>query len=591
MLKDWVYDNRKDLLFIFFCWLIVSIVMFTQKWESISNLELRDNDDYMRYVQFMDWIKHGNWYLEAIPRFNPEDGVIIHWSRVPDFLLAGTTLSLAPYVGLALSSYIAISVVPLFYMLCFSLAVFAFVDHYLGKDFRFIGMIFSLGSHAIVKFFPGSIDHHNIQLIIVALFLTLTPLNDSQVKMRFRWTLQALLIALSMWIGLDNFIFFALYIAVYSFYCFIKKYSWIPYFYKLCLGTSLLSSFFSILNRPIDEFFNVHYDALSIPFIGCFAFGGIFLLIVNNLPIENKCNRIKLLIVTPVAMITTFPLLILFPELIQGAYANYPNLLMKYWLGHVIEAQSMLSIIQNEGIISTNNFILFFIPALSYPLFKKRTTELDIIYVILIFYLLLSFFWQIRVITTCFILSAPLQAYVLLNLANKTKSAILSAIFLIMGIPFSIIIAITSFQGLLGLQQNTIKNPNSAVNNISIFFDEYNISKRKILTGIDTGTKILAKTDNSIVAAPYHRNIPGNKLSISIFLETNENKIISSLKERNIEYILINRDKQLKRISNSADETSLIKRLTSDRPPEWLKLVNDKSPESYQLFKFKENYE
>ncbi|ANO32215.1 hypothetical protein A6E01_02870 [Vibrio breoganii] len=591
MLKDWVHENRKDLLFIVFCWFGISIVMFTQTWESISNLDLKDNDDYMRYVQFMDWIKNGNWYLEPISRFNPENGVLIHWSRVPDFLLAGITLALTPYLGLVLSSHVAISVVPLFYMLCFALAVFAFVDHYLGKEFRFIGMIFVLGSHAITKFFPGSIDHHNVQLIIVALFLAISPLNDSQVRSRVRFVIQSLLIALSMWIGLDNFLLFTIYIGVYSFYCLFIKHSWFNYFGCLCLGVSLFGTIFALLNRPLNEFCTPYYDSLSIPFIGCFVSGGILLLIISKLPIENKPNNIKMLVVIPIALFVFIPLIIIFPELVQGAYANYPTLLTEYWLGNVIEAQSMLSLIQSKGLISTSNFILFFIPSLCYPLFKNRTVQLDIIYIILLLYLLISFFWQIRTITTCFVISAPLQAYVLYNLSIKTKSTLMSVFSLIIGIPFVIIILITSLDILRGEKNDSEPETNENASSVYSIFNEYEISKSKILSGIETGTTILAKTNNSIVAAPYHRNIYGNTLSINTFLESDDKEIINSLIENKIEYILINKDNQLEYLYYSSDEDSLIKRLKSGTPPEWLELINDKSTQSYKLFRFKGNYE
>ncbi|MEZ9889089.1 hypothetical protein AB4345_10260 [Vibrio breoganii] len=589
MLKDWVYHNRKDLLFIVFCWFIVAIFMFTRSWESISNLELNDNDDYMRYVQFMDWIKYGNWYLEPMPRFNPEDGVIMHWSRIPDLLLAGTTLALSPIFGINTASLVAIGIVPLFYMLCFSLSVFAFVDHYLGEKYRFIGMIFALGSHAIAKFYPGSIDHHNLQLIIIALFLAVTPLDNLQASERFRWLFQSFLIALSMWIGLDNFIFFVLFLATHTLYFIIYQTdndNRIPYLLNLCMCVTLFGALFSLLNRPLDEFLIYHYDALSIPFISCFMTGSVILYLTHKLTIKNQTVVKKLSITTSVGLICSTPLIIIFPELIQGAYSDYPPLIKEYWLDNVNEVQSMYSLIKNNGLFSLDNFLLFFIPSFLYPFISKKIHSLNIIYSIFILHLLLSFFWQIRAINTCFVLSAPLQVFVLYFLADKVKNRIASTFLLISGIPVVIMLYLVIFQLTTGTLSEAKQNKESK-KDLAFILNEYNISDSKILSGVETGAKILAKTSNSIIAAPYHRNIPGNSLSISTFLSVDEINIKNTLKEENIDYIIINRDNQLKNVNKSATDSSFIKKLNSDSFPVWIERINKEKSDGYQIFIFK----
>ncbi|GAD90770.1 hypothetical protein VHA01S_055_00270 [Vibrio halioticoli NBRC 102217] len=589
MLKTWVNDNKKDLIFIVLCWFIISIVMFTRNWDSISNLNLKDNDDYMRYVQFTDWIKYGNWYLEPMARFNPEDGVIMHWSRVPDLLLAGTTLVLSSFFDITTASLIAIGIVPLFYLLCFALAVFALVDHYVGEKYRFIGMVFALGSHAITKFFPGAIDHHNLQLIIVALFLSLTPINARQTTESVRWFAQGILISISLWIGLDNFFFFVFYLGTYSAYCLLYNNDWFKYFYKLCFISVFFSLIFIILNRPINEVFTIHYDSLSIPFVTCFLCGGILLFLLEKLIHNQQTYTYKLLIAISISLVVFIPVMIIFPELAKGAYADYPEVVKTYWLDNVSEAQSMYSLIMTNGFFSTENYFLFFIPSLLYIVLKNKKTHLNILYIIFTLNLFVALFWQIRAITLCFVLSAPIQIYVLFEISEKVKNKLFSTLIISSGIPIFVLIYISILTPIIGNTTNNsdTQNNNDYTNNIESVFNESNISNRKVLSGIESGTKILSKTNNSILAAPYHRNINGNNLAINTFLESDEDVIKDTLKNNNIDYILINNDNHLKVLARLTEDGALIKRLKSYDIPEYLELINAKNIDDYQLFKFK----
>ncbi|WP_261823055.1 hypothetical protein [Vibrio neonatus] len=583
MLKTWVNDNKKDLIFIVLCWFVISIVMFTRNWDSISNLNLKDNDDYMRYVQFTDWIKYGNWYLEPMARFNPEDGVIMHWSRVPDIPLVGVTLLLSPIVGTSIASLVAITITPLAYMLIFSLSMFALCDRYLGSEYRFIGMIFLLGSPAITKFLPGSIDHHNLQLIFATLFLLLTPLNIEQIKHRWRAMLQAFVIALSLWTGLENITLFVAYLALYTFYCYYCEDKWLNYFSRLCFYTFAFTLIVSLINRPTSEFFIAQYDAISLPFILCFLGGGVALFLSTKFELQRR----SLVLITAIGLSTFLicftPILILYPELIKGAYSNYPSLLLNLWLSQISEVQSMLSLIKSNGFFSTENYFLYLIPALLYPLSKRKVLQLNILYSILIIHLILAMFWQIRIINLCFILSTPLQVYVLLNFTRTLSQEWFKVPFLIAGIPFTIMIILTSIEPI----SNSINSIDDGKNktDLATLLKEKNIINAKILSGIESGAQILAKTENSIIAAPYHRNIKGNTIMIDTFIESDLEIVRKNLLLKGIDYILINRDAQLKVIEKNSNKNSFINIIKNKPLPSWISEIHNKSNSDYVIFK------
>lgn len=110
---------NKDIIVISVIWLVCATVIFIYKWESVSALNLNDNDDYMRFVQFQDWMATGHWYLEPMNNFNAADGIVIHWSRFPDLILSLVAFPLLFIVDDNLAYTISISLVPLLYLLLF----------------------------------------------------------------------------------------------------------------------------------------------------------------------------------------------------------------------------------------------------------------------------------------------------------------------------------------------------------------------------------------------------------------------------------------------------------------------------------------
>ncbi|GEA62423.1 hypothetical protein VCO01S_36160 [Vibrio comitans NBRC 102076] len=244
----------------------------------------------------------------------------------------------------------------------------------------------------------------------------------------------------------------------------------------------------------------------------------------------------------------------------------------------------MYSLIEKNGVFSSDNYFLTFIPALAYPFIRKKNPQLNILYGILLLHVAVAFFWQIRAANLCFILSAPLQAYVLIEITKSMKYELTKSIFLISGIPIIILIGLVIVNPIPS--KNTSNFP-PEVTKLGELLKEHDIYEEKILSGITTGAKILAKSDNSIIAAPYHRNINGNILAIATFQSTDDDFIKRTLKKNNINYIIINNDNQLEYIIKSSNEKSLINRLTYNSQPDWLELLNKNQSDGYRIFIFK----
>ncbi|MCC4787052.1 hypothetical protein [Vibrio splendidus] len=574
---------NKDIIVISVIWLVCATVIFIYKWESVSALNLNDNDDYMRFVQFQDWMATGHWYLEPMNNFNAADGIVIHWSRFPDLVLSLVAFPLLFIVDDNLAYTISISLVPLLYLLLFSLSCFYLADHLFGAKYRFISMMFAISSPSIIHFLPGSIDHHNIQLIFAVLFLASTPLNHNQLCQSWRVYAQAILLSLSLWTGLDNVLLFMIFFAIYTVYYGLVRHEWFGYISKLYASSALFGVCAVLLNRPYDEFFVFKYDEISFALIILFFCGWLFVNVYHRLMSEDKSQLQKVFLFVFLAVLFLIPVAVLYPSLSSALLIDYPPILKVYWLDQVTEAKSVVRYVTSHGFFSIENYALLVIPATLYPFFKRQNHHCTILYLIFMFNLALAIFWQIRVMRLCFVLAAPLQAYVILQSADYIRSSIIKATVIISGAPLAVAFVILALSPTEEITTTLDQKEQSL--KIHKVLQDNDINSHTILSGIETGAPVLAKTDNRIIAAPYHRNIVGNQFLIEVMLEEDlvlaERKII----DKNVDVIVVGNDPHLLILKKSAGEGALINKLYSSDSPDWLEVIHDEIESGYRVFR------
>ncbi|MCX2756970.1 hypothetical protein OQJ65_01170 [Vibrio sp. Sgm 22] len=578
---------NKDIIVISVIWLVCATVIFIYKWESVSALNLNDNDDYMRFVQFQDWMATGHWYLEPMNNFNAADGIVIHWSRFPDLILSLVAFPLLFIVDDNLAYTISISLVPLLYLLLLSLSCFYLADHLFGAKYRFISMMFAISSPSIIHFLPGSIDHHNIQLVFAALFLALTPLNHEQLRHAWRVYAQSILLSLSLWTGLDNVLLFMFFFAIYTVYYGLVRHEWFGYISKLYASSALFGICAILLNRPYDEFFVFKYDEISFVLIILFFCGWLFVNVYHRLMSEDKSLLQKVLLFVSLAVLFLIPVAVLYPSLSSALLIDYPPILKVYWLDQVTEAKSIVRYVTSHGFFSIENYALLVIPATLYPLFKNKNDHCTILYLIFMFNLALAIFWQIRVMRLCFVLAAPLQAYVILQLADYIRSSIIKATVIISGAPLAVAFVILALSPTEEITTTLDKEEQSL--NIYKVLKDNDINSHTILSGIETGAPVLAKTDNRIIAAPYHRNIVGNQFLIEVMLEEDLSLAERKIIEKSIDIIVIGNDPHLLILKDSASEEAFINKLYSSDTPTWLDVVYDNIENGYRVFRVRES--
>jgi hypothetical protein len=135
---------------------------------------LQGPDDQMRMVEVRDWLGGQGWWDNVQRRLDPPEGVAMHWSRIADLPLAAVIAAVRPLAGRASAEvWAAILVPPLLGGLFAAFFVWAAVT--LTPSGRALVPVLLIGTLVIPvqQLLPGRIDHHGLQLVLIALALGL----------------------------------------------------------------------------------------------------------------------------------------------------------------------------------------------------------------------------------------------------------------------------------------------------------------------------------------------------------------------------------------------------------------------------------
>ncbi|MFA0442272.1 hypothetical protein AB4560_20380, partial [Vibrio sp. 10N.222.51.C12] len=284
--------NRENILavnlnkFIIVVWLTVSFISFTNEHSSILIGALGDSDNYMRLYQVLSFLEEPQLRQSPLERFNPEDGRILHWSRLVDLPIAGVLWLSNHLMNQNLSIAVTVFIVPSFYFLLLICSISQLTKSLFGVNVAYLSVMCAPFSIAYAKFAPGYIDHHNLQLILFALFLGRLPVNKLQCRSALKeGCISGSIVALSVLIGLEGIpgYFFAMLLTLY--FLSLQKgrnYTW-KYLASVGLSFSCIGMIGLSILEPLEAIISPHYDTASFPlFLLSFLVGLSFLLNVNT---------------------------------------------------------------------------------------------------------------------------------------------------------------------------------------------------------------------------------------------------------------------------------------------------------------------
>jgi hypothetical protein len=304
-----------------------------------------DNDDVMRLVQVRDLLAGQSWFDMTQYRLGLDGGTLMHWSRLIDLPIASLILLFSQIVPMDQAEALALLVWPLFLILPLMGAI-AVAAHRIGDEVTMhvallLTSVFVITSN---RFLPGSIDHHNVQLVLVATIAAglLDPARGTASH-----ALAGFAAALAIAIGAETTPLVATVCATVGILWAIEgvAYARAARAFSLTLVVSLSAMFFATV--PPVHYAMVTCDSLSVGFYAVVGIGAASLFIATQLPgMQDRRHRIAAIGVTGVlVMLGT---VIIAPQCLQNPLNELDPLLHTLWLSGVIEAQSFLDQLGRE---------------------------------------------------------------------------------------------------------------------------------------------------------------------------------------------------------------------------------------------------
>ncbi|MCA8898335.1 MAG: hypothetical protein H6846_02120 [Hyphomonas sp.] len=299
-----------------------------------------DGDDVMRLVQIRDFLAGQGWFDMHQYRLGPEGGTLMHWSRIPDVPI----LALYAVFDLFLSSDTAlmwaISVWPPLSLLIVLAGLILGARHLGNGTVLVFTMIVALPVFlAHFRFLSGSIDHHNLQLglLAVAIGASLDPLRRAP-----RLALSGIMLGLSVAIGAETYPFIGVLCAFHA-----LDWAWTgtaarkgTVAFGLAFAGTIAVSFFATV-AP-SQWGAVYCDTLSIVSLCGGVIGGAGLALgAYLLPERNRNARFAVL--AGIALVCAILFVFGAPQCLENPLDALPEDVRTLWLGNVVEARPLLA--------------------------------------------------------------------------------------------------------------------------------------------------------------------------------------------------------------------------------------------------------
>ncbi|MDR6898596.1 hypothetical protein [Rhizobium miluonense] len=304
-----------------------------------------DNDDVMRLVEVRDFLAGQGWFDMMQYRLGLAGGTLMHWSRFIDLPIASLILFFRMFLSPEGAEAAALTVWPL--MLVLPLMFFMGLA---GRRIAGVeGMHFSLILTALFvllspRFVPGSIDHDNVQLGLVA--LTVAMLVDESYRPR-NFAIAAIALAIQLGIGAETTPFVA--VACMSVAC---LWAWkgeifapAARAFALTLTIAVSAAFFSLV--PPRLYSMITCDNLSLGFYGITSAGCVGLLLSSIF--ASRLSRPLRIAILAVNGAFVFAITVaLAPQCLRNPLSDLDPMLVDFWLSRVTEAQSIISVANRQ---------------------------------------------------------------------------------------------------------------------------------------------------------------------------------------------------------------------------------------------------
>jgi hypothetical protein len=546
-----------------------------------------NTDDAMRLVEVRDWLAGQGWFDLHQYRLDPPVGVQMHWTRVIDAPLALLIQLFSVFLPVEYAERLTRIVFPLALHLGFFAAVAGCARKLGGPAVMLPAVVIAaLTGGVLVQFQPGRIHHHSPQVVLVVLIAWATV---SAIEARKFWPAAgaAALAALSLSINIENLPYILVEIAAFAiaFVAFGQRFRAALLGFGTALAVSSLAVFVATVGPSrwfvgaCDAFSTAHLYAI---FIGATVFCA---LAAASERLTGAPARLIACAAGGAAVLGAMALA--YPACLHDPQAAVDPLLRKLWLDNVQEARPFVGLVAAHpgkffafGLAA----ILGFAGALAAAWRERgaaRTRWLVLCGFIAVG--LVASLWQVRALSSASALAVFGGAWLV---ARAAEWATRRPDALAKGAPFALVLPFCSvFWALV--------TPAEAQSDVAVGRRDCRapavvsalgaLPQSVIMAPIDMGSDILAQTRHAVLAAPYHRNNPGN-LALVDAMTAEPAAARQIVKDSGADYVVFCPAMPELEIYASASPGGLAAALLAGKSPDWL-VQQTIAGSPYRIFK------
>ncbi|MAN44870.1 MAG: hypothetical protein CMF04_01510 [Hyphomonas sp.] len=557
------------------CLLVVFSLFATSVAQGRLGLVGTDNDDVMRLVQIKDLMAGQGWFDLTQTRLGPDGGTLMHWSRLVDLPI----VLLAHFFDLFLPSDTALvwaySVWPPLCILGVLAGVYMGAARIAGRQAALfcllLAAILLLGHY---RFLPGAIDHHNMQLALMALAIGL--LADPRRKAgRMAWA--GLATAMSVAIGGEVYVFAGV-------ICAFVALDWgltgqaarggaVGFGAGLVAG--LEACFFATI-APAD-YAVVACDALSSVSLVAGMAGGLGLAAAALL-VSGRGTLVRFVALTLVGCAAGAVLLLTGPQCLSNPLSELSPQVRHLWLDQVNEARPVLA--PSPAFIQDVPFRLgIMVVALivcGWRIRRGAHVRAHMLFLALIGAALALTFYQSRFYAFGHVFAIlPLGLWIA-DLYRNGRAEGEGSVTYLGALAISLPI-VWGLPGLLVIQRSDEISLAARADNAACLGDELytqlnSLPQGRILAPADFGPMLLLKTRDSVLYGNYHRNAAGIEQAIQLIL-SRPGESQALLNAAGIDYIIACPSDPETRFMTQQDSEGLMARLNRAEVPSYLQAV------------------
>ncbi len=555
-----------------------------------------DNDSMLRLVEIRDLLSGQGWFDLHQYRMGTNGGLLMHWSRLVDAPISAIILMVKTLGGsMAAAEKIALVAWPAL--------LFAGSLYFLLRAARFFHgaeallptlLIGAASLHYVGVFIPGSLDHHNVQLVLVLgmlSFLAEASRNDSAVFGAAGGLCAALLLGVAIegvpYVGVAGMV-----VALW----FLKtpSHTWrMTCGFGLAFGAAAAAIF--VATVPLDGWLQPACDAYSLPQFAAASLSGLGIAVIASISGMRLSASRRTLALAGLGLCLASMAMLFFPQCLGDPYAGLDPRLKSWWLDAVTEAQPVWKFVQVSPGMAAARYgpPLIALSCLATAQWRSLPRRSVMLLAALLGAAVLVSLWQVR----GSVFSVPLAVLPLASLvANRRRLAVkgasataIAGVALAWLLSFNAVWSVSSdalaTMWLANARQTDKASSTANACAVAHDFDQLaGMTASVVLTISNLGSPVLRHTPHHVLAGPYHRNVKGNLVALDAFAGPLAD-VPAILRRHDVEYVALCRGNGESEDLARRSPKGLMASLLSRSVPHWLKITPESKGAPLEIYK------